>query len=319
ISPNAAILISFLLTCAFVYTSGIRGTAWVAVVKDIMMIAAIMVVGIGVPYIYFGGIGPMFEKLIEQRPTYLVFPGATQNMDTLWVMSTVLLTGAGFYMWPHTFGSVFSGKSAQTLKRNAVIMPFYQLPILLVFFVGFTALLMIPGLEDGDFSFLALVNRTYPAWFMGFVGAAGAVTAMVPSSVLVLFASTLVAKNIYRTGWNPRADEETVIRLSRVMVIVISGLALIFAIYLPNALVNLLLIGYDGVTQFFPGVVLGLFWKRVHARAVWAGLVTGIALVAILVLGGRDPIWGMNAGFVALAANFAVTVLAGFLTNGARR
>ncbi|MBM3789329.1 MAG: sodium:solute symporter family protein, partial [Acidobacteria bacterium] len=59
ISPNAAILISFLLTCAFVYTSGIRGTAWVAVVKDIMMIAAVLVVGIGVPYIYFGGIGPM--------------------------------------------------------------------------------------------------------------------------------------------------------------------------------------------------------------------------------------------------------------------
>jgi len=315
VSSNAAILISFVLTCTFVYTSGIRGTAWVAVVKDIMMLVAVVVVGIGVPYIYFGGIGAMFRELMARHPSYLVLPGATPDMDVLWVMSTVLLTGAGFYMWPHSFASAFSGKSAVTLRRNAVIMPFYQLPVLLVFFVGFTALLVIPGLKDGDFSFLTLVNKTYPGWFMGFVGAAGAVTAMVPASVLVLFASTLVAKNIYKTGFRPDASEETVVRLSRFMVLVISGVALLFAIYLPNALVNLLLIGYDGVTQFFPGVVFGLFWKRTHAAAVWAGLITGIALVALLVLGGHDPIWGMNAGFVALAANFAVTWLLSRMRN----
>jgi len=313
ISPNAAIVISFLFTCAFVYTSGIRGTAWVSIVKDIMMVVSVLVVGFGVPYIYFGGIGRMFETLIRERPDYLIFPGATAGMDVLWVMSTVLLTGAGFYMWPHTFASVFSGKSAETIKRNAVIMPFYQLPILLIFFVGFTALLVIPGLENGDFSFLALVNKTYPAWFMGFVGAAGAVTAMVPSSILVLFASTLLAKNVYQTGFNPRAGEAAVVRLSRFMVLVISMLALVFAIYLPNALVNLLLIGYNGVTQFFPGVVLGLFWKRVSAAAVWTGLTAGIGLVAFLVLGGHDPLWGINAGFVALAVNFALTWLVSLL------
>jgi SSS family solute:Na+ symporter len=308
ISPNVAILLSFFLTCIFVYTSGIRGTAWVSIVKDIMMIAAVAIVGIGVPYIYFGGIGPMFEKLIEQRPDFLVFPGATENMDSLWVMSTALLTGLGFYMWPHTFGSVFSARSALTIKRNAIIMPFYQIPILLVFLVGFTALLIIPDLENGDFAFLSLVAETYPPWFLGFVGAAGAVTAMVPSSILILFASTLLAKNVYRTGINPRASEETVVKISRFMVLIITGLGLLFAIYFPNALVNLLLIGYDGVTQFFPGVVLGLFWKRVTKTGVLWGIITGIALVAFLVLGGHDPLWGINAGFIALVVNAAATV-----------
>jgi SSS family solute:Na+ symporter len=229
-------------------------------------------------------------------------------------MSTLLLTGAGFYMWPHTFASVFSAKSADTIKRNAVIMPFYQVPILLVFIVGFTALLVLPGLKNADLSFLALVNKTYPPWFMGFVGAAGAVTAMVPASVLVLFASTLLAKNVYQTGFNPGASPELVVKLSRLMVLVITALALGFAIYLPNALVNLLLIGYDGVTQFFPGVVLGLFWRRISSAAVWGGLVTGIGLVAFLVPGGHDPVWGVNAGFVALGANFCVTWLISVLT-----
>jgi SSS family solute:Na+ symporter len=315
VSSQIAIAISFVLTCVFVYTSGIRGTAWVSIIKDIMMIVAVLVVGIGVPVIYFGGFGNMFRTLIEQKPQYLVLPGATSHMGVIWVMSTLFLTGLGFYMWPHVFGSVFSAKNANIIKRNAIIMPLYQIPILLVFMVGFTALLVIPGLANGDMAFLELVNRTYPSWFMGFVGAAGAVTAMVPASILVLFASTLLAKNVYKAGFNPRASEETVMRLSRFMVLVITTLALIMAMFFPNELVNLLIIGYDGVTQFFPGVVLGLFWKRVTKAAVMSGLIAGIGLVAILIYTGQDPFLGMNAGFVGLALNSIITLTVSFRTK----
>jgi len=308
IASNIAILIGFVLTCAFVYTSGLRGAAWVAIIKDVMMILAVGVVGIGVPLIYFGSFGKMFDAIIAKAPQHLIFPGSSPNMDVTWVMSTALLTGLGFYMWPHVFGSAFSAKSDKIIKRNAVIMPFYQIPILLVFLVGFTAFLVLPGLANGDLAFLELVNKTYPAWFLGFVGAAGAVTAMVPSAILVLFASTLIAKNVYQTGFNPGAREETVLRLSRLMVLVIMAFALFFAFLFPNELVPLLILGYDGVCQFFPGVVLGLFWKRVSRTGVFIGLIAGIAVVAVLILSGNDPFLGMNAGFVGLIINSLITL-----------
>jgi SSS family solute:Na+ symporter len=318
IPSRLAIILSSVLTCVFVYTSGIRGSAWVSVIKDVMMIVAVGVVGLGVPRIYFGGIGKMFRALIAQKPDHLVFPGAAPTMDTLWVMSTVLLTGMGFYMWPHVFGSAFSAKSDKIIKRNAIIMPFYQIPILLVFMVGFSAFLALPGLKNGDLAFLELVHKTYPSWFLGFIGAAGAVTAMVPASILVLFASTLLAKNVYQAGFNPSASEAAVMRLSRAMVVVITATALTFALFLPNALVNLLLIGYDGVSQFFPGVVLGLFWKRVSRRGVICGLLTGLAIVVTLVFGRHDPFLGMNAGFVALVVNGTVAVAISLLVRPGR-
>lgn len=308
ITSNMAILIGFVLTCAFVYTSGLRGAAWVAIIKDVMMILAVGVVGIGVPLIYFGSFSKMFDAIITKVPQHLVFPGSSANMDVLWVMSTALLTGLGFYMWPHVFGSAFSAKSHKIIKRNAVIMPFYQIPILLVFMVGFTAFLVLPGLKNGDLAFLELVNKTYPSWFLGFVGAAGAVTAMVPSAILVLFASTLLAKNVYQTGINPKAKDETVLRLSRLMVLAITTFALIFAFLFPNELVPLLILGYDGVCQFFPGAVLGLFWKRASKTGVFVGLIAGISTVAILILSGNDPFLGMNAGFVGLIINSILTV-----------
>jgi SSS family solute:Na+ symporter len=250
----------------------------------------------------------MFRALMDKFPQHLTFPGTTSHMTVWWVMSTILLTALGFYMWPHVFGSAFSAKSAKTIKRNAIIMPFYQIPILLVFMVGFTALLVIPGLANGDTAFLDLVNKTYPSWFMGFVGAAGAVTAMVPSAILVLFAATLLAKNVYKAVFNPKAREEKVMRLSRFFVLVITTLALLLAVFFPNELVNLLILGYDGVCQFFPGVVLGLFWKKVRTVGVFSGLVAGIGVVCFLIAAGRDPFLGLNAGFVALVINIFVTV-----------
>lgn len=315
IRPYMAIGIAFILSCAFVYTSGIKGAAWVAIIKDVLMVAAVLIVGFGVPSIYFGGFGNLMKELIKKMPEHLVFPGATTDLDVLWVMSTILLTALGFYMWPHVFGSAFSAKSDKVIKRNAIIMPFYQIPILLIFMVGFTALLVIPGLENPDLAFLALVNKTYPAWFMGFVGAAGAVTAMVPAAILVLFAATLVAKNIYQAGFRPQASEEKVMRLSRFMVLVIMTVSLVFAIIFPNELVNLLILGYDGVCQFFPGVVFGLIWKRVNKYAVFAGILTGSGIVLWLIFSGNDPFLGINAGFVGLFFNALVTVLVSLFTK----
>jgi SSS family solute:Na+ symporter len=318
VTSSAAIIVAFVLTCAFVYTSGIKGAAWVAIIKDILMLVAVFIVGFGVPAIYYGGIGKMMDALITKMPGHLVFPGATTNMDVLWVMSTILVTAMGFYMWPHVFGSAFSAKSDRVLKRNAIIMPLYQIPILLIFFVGFTALLAIPGLANGDLAFLELVKKTYPPWFLGFVGAAGAVTAMVPAAILVLFGATLVAKNIYQSGFRPQASEERVMRLSRIMVIVIMTVSLFFALKFPNELVPLLILGYDGVSQFFPGVVFGLFWKRVTKAGVLAGILTGVAVVAALILTRNDPFLGINAGFVGLVLNAGVTVAVSLATHKGR-
>ena len=317
INTKIAILISFLLTSVFVYTSGIRGAAWVSVIKDVMMILAVLIVGIGIPVIYFGGFGKMFKILIEKMPEHIVFPGAVPSMDVVWVMSTLLLTGIGFYMWPHLFGSAFSAKSDKILKRNAIIMPLYQIPVILILMVGFAALLILPELKNSDMAFLEIVNKTYPSWFLGFVGAAGAVTAMVPAAILVLFGATLLAKNVYQTGFNPKASDESVMRLSRLMVLVITTAALVLALFFPNELVNLLIFGYDGVCQFFPGVVLGLFWKGVSKWGVFSGLIVGISVVVGLVITKNDPFLGLNAGFVGLVANMGVTYVVSLKTRPA--
>ena len=108
--------------------------------------------------------------------------------------------------------------------------------------------------------------------------------------------------------------DDQVVRMAKFLVLVISAITLYFAIYSSTTLVNLLLLGYAGVTQFFPGVVFGLFWRRVTMVGVFTGMVVGVAIVAYLMLSKMDPFMGLNAGFVALFVNFLVTALVSLLT-----
>ena len=314
IGRTPAMLIAIALVAGFVFASGVRAVAWVSILKDALMLFAAVSIGVAVPYIYFGGIGPMFAELALTRPAHLVMPGATANMGHAWYISTVLLTGLGFYMWPHAFGAAFTAKSARTLRRNAVVMPLYTLSLAFIFFAGFAAVLVLPGLSSGDLALLTIVRKTFPAWFLGLVGGAGALTAMVPAAILLLTAATLFAKNLYRPIFAPGMTDDGVARLARVTVVVLSGLSLYFAIYSSTTLVALLLLGYAGVTQFFPGVVLGLFWKHAAKTGVFAGMVVGVAAVAFLILSKRDPFHGLNAGFVALCLNFLIAVIVSLLT-----
>jgi len=317
IGRTPAMVISVVLLAAFVFSSGVRAVAWISVLKDALMIFAAVSIGIGIPYIHFGGIGPMFAALAQARPTHLTMPGATANLGHTWYISTVLLTSLGFYMWPHTFGATFTAKSGDTLRRNAVVMPLYTLTLAFIFFAGFTAVLVVPGLPDGDLALLTVVRKSFPAGFLGVIGGAGALTAMVPAAILILTAATLFAKNLWRPIFAPAMTDDQVARVARAMVVVLSLISLYLAIHNSTTLVSLLLLGYAGVTQFFPGVVLGLYWKRVTMPGVFTGMIAGVATVAFLILTHQDPFFGWSAGFVALCLNFAITMILSLLTSAA--
>ena len=308
IKPTEAMVIGSALVAGFVFSSGMRAVAWVSVLKDTLLLGAVATIGIVVPWHWFGGIGPMFNALLRTHPAHLTMPGTTLSMGHAWYISTVLLTGLGAFMWPQSFGASFTAKSSDTLRRNAVLMPLYNLSLCFVVFVGFAAVLVIPGLSNGDLSLLTLVGKTFPAWFLGVVGGAGALTAMVPSAILTLTAATLFAKNLYRPLFSPGMTDDQVAKLARMAALAFMAAALGFALTSSRTIVALLLLGYTGVAQFFPGVVLGLFWRRVNLRGVTCGLITGIATVAFLIASKRDPWLGLNAGFVALILNFVVTV-----------
>ncbi len=315
-----AMLIAFTMVATFVYLSGLKGVAATAVIKDIVMILAVAFFGIYLPIHFFGSVGGMFQALDAAKPGFLTLPGGTKTLDVSWMMSTLMLTALGFYMWPHFYANSFSAKNPNVLRHNAVFLPLYQICMLFPILIGFTALLVLtPMLKVPDMAFMTIVRQVLPGWTLGVVGGAGALACMIPAADLILSTSMIFTRNIVCKLAGKEIPQQSQARLAKIVVLVLTGVALASAIYLPNMLVNLLLTGYSGVTQFFPMIFLGVFWKRATKIASFAGLIVGEFLVFYLILNKLDPLavlgLHLNAGFVALVANMTVFLVLSLATS----
>ena len=300
---------AFLLIALFVFSAGLRGTAWASIVKDALVLAAVIFAGIVIPVQFFGSPAHMIDQVLRVHPGHLTLLAGTSSHGTIWYVSTVLLTSIGFFMAPHGFSAIYSARSEATLRRNAMFLPFYQVVMLLVILAGLAALLIVPGLSGTavDQSFLLVVQRYYPPWVMGFVAAAGALAALVPASAQLLGAASIFAKNVLGVFGIATGDAARTLA-TRVLVVVVAVLALGYWLEEQRTLVELILIYYNGVVQFLPGVVAAFGFARVSAWSVAAGIATGFALVVFLTLSGT-PLGGVNPGLVALAGNVAITAL----------
>lgn len=326
ISPTAAVWIGAIVVTAYVTISGVRGSAWNSVVKDLMILAIVIFLGVYLPIHFYGGFAPMFHAIDTAKPGFLTFPA--KGSSVAWFQSTVLLTSLGFFMWPHTFGSIFTARDERIFRRNAAVLPLYQLILLFVFFVGFAASLKVPGLKgsDIDLSLFHLSLQAFDPWFVGVIGAAGVLTALVPGSMILNAAATLLANDVYRGAVNRQASDATVTRLARLLVPAIALIAVFFTLRGGETIVALLLMGYSFVTQLFPAVVTSLAARNwVTKQGAFAGIVAGVAVVAYTTLAHAsigqwfpflpDKLKDLNIGLVALALNIVVLVIVSAATQ----
>lgn len=325
---TTAIWLGTAAVVAYVVVSGIRGSAWTAAVKDVVILVVVVALGIYLPVHHEGGIGAMFRGVDAAHPGFLTLPSA--GLSPAWFVSTVALTAVGFYMWPHAFGSVYSARDAGTFRRSAAVMPLYQLVNLFVFFVGFTAVLEVPGLKgaDGDLALFRLVKQTFGPWIVGVVGSAGLLTALVPGSMILMAAATGLAKNVVRPA-APALSDDGVARLARWLVPVVAGVAIAVTLGGGTAIVPLLLMGYSMVTQLFPSLLASLAPSNpVTAPGAIAGIVAGELAVAAMTLSGAtlgtlapaapQALRDVNGGVVALGVNVVVMGVVSLATRRAR-
>ena len=306
---------------AYVMVSGVHGSAWNAVVQDVAILCVVLFLGLYLPWKYYGGIGEMFAAIEAAKPGFLALP--EQGHGPAWFASSTLLSALGAWMWPHTFASLYTAREPGIFRRNAVLLPIYQLISLFVFFVGFAAVLQVPGLtgSEVDLSLFKLAIQTFPPWFVGVIGATGVLTALVPGSMIVMSGATLVAHNLVRPLRADASDAATG-RLAKALAPVLALVCVGFTLRGGETIVQLLLMGYGFVTQLFPALLASLLPRNPLGRTgAFAGIVVGVGTVAITTAGGftlTDLLPGLpsalkdvNVAVLALTLNVIVGFVVG--------
>src|SRR3954462_4059307 len=127
IGLKTAFVIGFVVSAGFVLVSGLRGSAWVSVLKDSLVILTIVFLAVYLPLKLFGGYGNLFARIRTEKPEWLTLPGHdSPGLGVLWVMSTGVHTGVPFPVSP-SFLPVYRGpRSPNTTPRNAIFLPLYS-------------------------------------------------------------------------------------------------------------------------------------------------------------------------------------------------
>ncbi|MEH7343528.1 sodium:solute symporter [Bacillus sp. JJ1532] len=306
INVNVVVILSFFLVALYTFFSGIKGPTYTAIIKDILIWVIMLFLVVTIPIIHFGGWGSMMDKIVTETPELLTIP-TTGPRGIPWFLTASLVSGLALFMWAHGVTGVFTAKSTDALRKNAIYLPLYNIVLILVVFLGFAAFHVLPEGSDPRFALLSLIQVSYGGVVQGLSYATIALASLIPCSIMAIGASNLFANNIYRDFINPKVSPAKLTMITRSMVFVVIGLALIFGMLFPTALVSLQLMGVSGMVQIFPAIVFSLFWKKQTKEATTIGLIVG--LVVTFTVSGTGMTFGIYEGFWGLLANVLALVI----------
>ena len=306
----AGAALAYGIVMVYVLASGVSAVGWTNTFQGVFMLAIAWVLGIYLPYRMYGGVGPMFEEILAQRPELLALPGldGSGNSWSWGAYSTAILASAiGVTMWPHLFMKAYTARSDKIIRRTVILFPTFQLFLIPVFLIGFAGVLLPESPDQADFILPFLILRSeLPALVVGLF-CAGALSASMSTGDALLHAAGSVA---VEDGIQPfmRLSDRAQRTLMRVLVLVVGGLAYLSALYEGFSLVDLLLASYGIICQFMPSMVAALYWRRATTAGVFGGLLAGSAVSVFFFLFPELKPLGMHEGILGLVVHLPVLV-----------
>jgi len=323
------LVIAFIILALYTYSSGLRAPAMIAFVKDIM-IYIVVIAAVTVIPLQLHGYGAVFAAADHVFQAKGGATGITLKPGQLLPFATLALGSAlAGFMYPHTMTGVLSSSSADSIRKNAMLLPAYTILLGLIALLGYMALAAGIKVTHNTEVVPMLFLKIFPSWFVGFSFAAIAIGALVPAAIMSIGAANLFTRNVWRPFVNPRMTPSQEARVAKLTSLVVKVGALGFILFLaPQFAIDLQLLGGVWILQILPGIVLGVSALRIH----WMSLATGwgVGMVVgtwLATLAQMKPIynlqvagqtWSVYIGLLALAANLVVTVLCSLIVRDAR-
>jgi SSS family solute:Na+ symporter len=294
LAPTMAVIIAGVIAFLYIVVSGVRAPAFVSILKDTLMILAIIVVGVAAASQV--GLAHIFATAAKQ--------GATVSMSgpaEIFAMSTIFFQAFGFYLFPFSIQYLFTGKSEATVKRTQIFMPLYMLMYPFLVIAAYYSLAEVHHLKVANAAFMVAAARLLPPWLLGVVAAGAALSGLLVLAGISLSIGSMVPRNLVQ-GLPESAQR----RWTQVLIAVYLIISIVLTVASPSLMLTLINTAYYGITQFFPGILGMIFSRRITATGTAVGIVVGDVAALVLYLANVD-LYGINLGLICLALNFVVT------------
>jgi len=308
ISPLAAAGLAGLLAFTYIAISGIRASAYVAVLKDILLIVAILFTGL-VAMAHWPSDGTSASPAMDA----LKRAAQPSLKSDVFAVTTILLQSVGFSVVPQTCAYIFTARSASAVRRAQVTMPLYMVMFPFLTVIAYFALSHLPHISSANDVFPAVAKALLPAPLVGIVLAGGALAALVVLTGVCLAIGPLVSRNLVPGLGNNQQRQWSKVVMALYLLLSIAGAATS-----SQLMVTINNLYYFGMTQFLPGMLGILVLRRLRPFAIIAGILAGTG-VAIALYEFAIPVGGANPGLIGLGVNAAIVFATLYFSPGQDR
>lgn len=247
-----------------------------------------------------------------------IMPG---SVSMIWMLIPIL----GTVGQPQVLTRMYALKNPKDMPRLGLYASLSHMVVgFMAFVVAYGALFLvgrglIPPLANPDTAIFAFADYL-GIYAQLFVYAAILAAAMSTASMFLTLSANIIARDL-PSALNIKMSEQKQINASRVTVLVIGILSIIFSLTSDSMVAILGTFGWGTLmSATFPVFVIGLLWDRASSQGVLSGLVVSLVLnIVSLILERTGFKWpgGMPWYANVITASILVTVVVSLFTKGA--
>lgn len=294
-----------IIVILYCMTGGMKGAMMTDVIQGSLMIATAVVTFI-VSIVMGGGFSNINHTLQSMNEAYLTFPGANGYMPWTYYVSNIVLWSFFTMGQPHLFTKFFAMKDHKTMFKAILLGTagmFFSAT--LIEWAGVNGIASIQNIEKADQIIPMILQRGMNP-FLASIFIAGIVAAGMSTIDGILVTTTgAVTRDIYQKIINKDATDETVMKLSKVVTVIIGIIVICFGVFQPGSIFEINLFAFSGMAIFVVPILFGIYWKKATAKGAIASVIVGI--ISLLLFTLNPSVKALAMGFHAL---FPTTIIA---------
>ncbi len=325
-----SILVTAGVTGLYTYYGGITAVVMTDVVQMVIMFVGGFTL-VFLSFYYVGGWEGLVTKIHAMGPEYQNHFKLIQPMDTNTPFPwTGILFGLTFVMAnAYMIGNqtivqrCLTAKNEWHAKASMIFAGFLKMFIpVLVLFPGLIAIVLIPGLKDGDQSLPMMIKKVLPPGLIGLMFSAFFAGLMSSIDSMLNSTATLFTKDIYQKFFKKNADDQHYLMVGKIVTLVILIFGMITAPL--SGLFSGIYVAIQTFLSYFQGpifsiLLLGIMWKRTTQWGGLAGFVIGI-FSSFLMYQFKDSLFTIQDPFLyvswwSFVTGFIVTIVVSLFTK----
>ena len=296
IDYHTALVIGALVILVYTFMGGFLAVCTTDFIQGTLMLVALLLVPI-IAYFMIGS-GNVNSVIASTGVDPVSFMNIMQeNGEPIKAVSIIssLAWGLGYFGMPHILVRFMAIKDEKELKKSKVVaITWVFLSLLFACIIGFVGraylapvILGTEGQVSSESVFIEMIKKLFISdirapFIAGILLCAILAAIMSTADSQLLVTSSAVAEDLYKGIFKKDADELSVLKLSRVTVMVVALLAIVIAWNPDSSIMALVSDAWAGFgAAFGPLVLMSLFWKRTNIQGALAGIISGAAVVIL--------------------------------------